>query len=405
MGLKGLAFSVDPLRPFNFSDTQKWKQEGKSYKLLTPDIEKDKQAFHFGIKEVVVKGGDRSKERVTIRGIANANIIDRVCERLDPRGCKVMDYLKNPQILAHHNYYHPVGQVEILDIQDDGVHFEGWVGDPTRSELTAMQQEMRSLILQNIIKTVSVGFIPKKIRSPQYNDQGDMTEPLVIEEWELLEISLVAVPCNQDSVFGVRGYQAAEELAKLNSKVAEDSDNENDLKESNQEKDLVTCLVFDKDKFNLSSSKEWITVNGYTGLVDIKFCDEFDADFTEEGVSVVAVNTKGAKSDDSAKVEDPAKAEDNSTENFKGEVLTILRAMSETAQKSCDMTEKVYQKICESDSSDSEDDEEKKIETEVIETKEEDPTDVKAFGERLTTLEKTIEDLTTSVKLLVDRLV
>lgn len=147
-------------------------------------------------------------ERLRVGGCANANITDRVDERLDPRGLDAVDYMRNAQILAHHSYRDPVGQVEILDIQDDGVHFSGWVGDPGSVGgplgLTCMQTEMRSLVAQKIIKTVSVGFIPHKFRAPLYNGNGDMEEPLVIEQWELLEISLVAVPCNQLALIEMR---------------------------------------------------------------------------------------------------------------------------------------------------------------------------------------------------------
>lgn len=411
MTTKGLAFNLDPLRPISLTNTKKWQREGNtnSYKLLDPDIETDRQTFTIGLNEVVKAiGSDRSKERIVIRGIANANVIDRAQERLDPRGCMVNDFLKNPQLLAHHSYYHPVGQVEVLDLQDDGVHFEGWVGDPTRADLTAMQLEMRSLILQNIIKTVSVGFIPKKIRAPLYNDQGDMTEPLVIEKWDLLEISLVAVPCNQGSVFGVKDFQAAEDAAKLNSKIADDSVNEKTAKEDTQEKELVSCLIFDKDKFNLSSAKEWTAKNGYAVTVELKFCDEFDADFTEEGVSKVTVKAKGTKTEEVTTTTEAAKAEDNSTENFKGEVLTILRSMSETSAKSADMIGKIYQKTCESDSSDQVDDGSGKEDEEAKETTEgetkEVTSDTKAFEERVVGIEKNIADLTASVKLLVEHL-
>lgn len=233
---------------FNFADKTKWaSDDGKSYKLLNPDFEKDRQFATAEIKEVkAINAG----EKLWISGLANANIVDRMVERLDPRGIIVNDYMKNRQLLAHHSYYHPIGQVEELDIQEDGVHFRAWIGDPARAELTDMQKEIRSLVAQGILKTVSVGFIPKKVRAPLYNNDGSIQEAAVIESWDLLELSVVAIPCNQDSVFEIRSNeenttkQGEDVKVKVNGKTVETTEaaEATDTKQDVIGEEMVTLL-------------------------------------------------------------------------------------------------------------------------------------------------------------------
>lgn len=160
------------------------------------------------------KGFDPA-EPLMIRGMANRNMEDRYKEILSPVGCDTRNFLLNPILLADHSYTcrSAVGQVTAIDVQDDGVHFEAWIGNPKLAPLTEAQLVVRSLIAQGILKTVSVGFIPKKIKYPVFNDEGAIIEPAVIEQWELLELSVVAVPCNAESVFEMKGLR--EEVSRL----------------------------------------------------------------------------------------------------------------------------------------------------------------------------------------------
>lgn len=266
MSVKFLGFRPDPMRPMDLSNKNKWaSSDGRTFKLLSPDLDTDRQ---FAYAEVKVTKALNQGERLSINGIANANIIDRMAERLDPRGLDVTDYMKNSVLLAHHSYHHPIGQVDAIEVQDDGVHFSAWIGDPSKSELTPMQKEIRSLVAQGILKTVSVGFIPKKVKAPLFDSQGIMTEPCVIEAWELLELSVVAVPCNQDSVFQMRSLEAEKKSASIvNEQSPELSLNANDTKKGLEaalvENMVVQSLLFDKDIFTVDQIKEWATNNGY----------------------------------------------------------------------------------------------------------------------------------------------
>lgn len=145
---QSIGFSID------LSDSKKWQSTKQgTLKLVNPN-ETDK-LFTVGYLKVLNKedGGNVNEKpngKVYISGMANANVVDRVRERVDPRGLDSTDFLKNPILLAHHSYYHPIGQVTRLEQTNEGVEFEAWVGDPTKADLTEMQTEVRSLIRYSV---------------------------------------------------------------------------------------------------------------------------------------------------------------------------------------------------------------------------------------------------------------
>lgn len=145
-----------------------------------------------------------------IAGIANAAIVDRVNEMLDPRGAVLTNYMNNPVILADHNYSRPIGMATLVEAKDDGLHFEADIGRPDLAPLTDDQLEKRSLIAQGIICTVSVGFIPLEMQPAEYDDAGNLTKAAIYTRWELLEISVVSVPCNADSIFQMKELEMSQ---------------------------------------------------------------------------------------------------------------------------------------------------------------------------------------------------
>ncbi len=396
MSLKFLSFRRDPLKSFDFADKAKWQDVGGgSFKLLKPDMKKDRMFAAGTVK--ALKQVDPS-ERLYISGIANANIVDRMQERLDPRGIEVADYLKNAQLLAHHSYYHPVGQVEQLEIQEDGVHFRGWIGDPVKGELTEMQKEVRSLVSQGILKTVSVGFIPKKVRAPLFDDQGNMTEPCVIESWELLELSVVSVPCNQDSVFEMRGYQNENASATVDGSKSQVKDIFSQMASEDLE---VQALIFSDANFTEESAIAWARDNDFlfdkieetedSWKLKQKDPNEFEPDSFRtiditEGVKAVAGKVKDAT--------------DNAGDNYQQESLTMLRTISEGIKGLTEVCGNMMKKM----------EEPKKPEDEKPEPKPEDekpkPEDeeAKAISARVEKLEKSFDKVVKALEVLAGKI-
>lgn len=187
-------FTVNGQGKLVLSNRQKWVDEEAKLRTLAAVF--DTKAYD-------------PKSKLYVAGIANAKEIDRMNEVLEPVGCMYDAYQKNPVFLLQHNHSLPVGCVSMLKAEDNGMHFEGWVGDPAAAPLTRTQEDARSLVAQRIIKAVSVGFIPHEIRYPTYNERGDIVEPAKIEKWEMLELSLVAVPCNAGALFDLKGDPVA----------------------------------------------------------------------------------------------------------------------------------------------------------------------------------------------------
>jgi len=189
--------------------------------------------------------GVHPDDKLYIDGMANANVEDRMNEIVNPQGCDVRSYVKNPILLSDHMYHssYAIGIVEELRIEGDGVHFTAYIGDPSLGQLTDKQKEIRSLVAQKILKTVSIGFIPKEITVPEWDDEtGKMISPAKIEKWEMLELSIVPVPANQESVFDIKTLTNVKDFKENGSKA---------------EGTVIQSLIFDKELFTAETAKKW----------------------------------------------------------------------------------------------------------------------------------------------------
>lgn len=410
MSTKFLSFRPDPTRPLQLQDKKKWHSaDGRTFKLLHADLETDKQFAYAEIK-VSAKGMNQG-ERLGISGIANSNIVDRMQERLDPRGLDVTDYMKNSVLLAHHSYYHPIGQVESIDVQDDGVHFTGWIGDPSKAELTPMQKEIRSLVAQGILRTVSVGFIPKKVRAPVYDNQGNMTEPCVIEAWELLELSVVAVPANQDSVFEVRKFDSENNSAKMNKNMSNaeslnDSAIKDALSDAAQQNMVVQSLIFDKDIFTEEQAKKWATDHAFavdkSEINDSGYClhqrelSEFDAESLRTINLTEGVNAVVGKAQKDAGAET---AKEDVGSDVQAQMMALLQQLDAGQKRTLEMCDLMLKKL------EAKDGEEEVAEGEASASDTQKPEDeaAKALNARIARLEKGFDKLVSSVSMLIEK--
>lgn len=182
-----------------------YRLDGKGF--IVPDVKRG-EIPRLSTRSAVIgetKAYD-PKSKLFIAGIANAKEIDRMNEVMEPTGVLLDSFNKNPILLLGHCHGDPIGQVSSLKAEENGLPFEAWVGDPAAGAiLTRAQEDARSLVAQKILKAVSVGFIAHKIRYPTYNERNEMVDPAVIEQWEMLELSIVAVPCNASALFEAAG--------------------------------------------------------------------------------------------------------------------------------------------------------------------------------------------------------
>lgn len=123
--------------------------------------------------------------------------VDRDNEVLLPAGMSATDFKKNPVIFWNHDYDQPIGKCTKLT--SDGDH---WIAQATLSATDPRAKQVHGLMKEDIVKGVSVGFIPIEARNPTSKDKelfGDHVE-YIYSKWKLLEFSVTPLPANQDAL-------------------------------------------------------------------------------------------------------------------------------------------------------------------------------------------------------------
>ena len=237
-----------------------------------------------------------SDDKVKISGYASTDTKDRAWDVILPEAwAKGLDnYKKNPILLFNHNYSEPIGKTTSIDITDKGLFIEAEISKAGASKVA-------SLIEDEVLKAFSVGF---SCKDAEYDSA---TDTFVIKEAELYEVSVVAVPCNQDAIFSVsKSFDSEEELKKFKEEIckvehtAEDSVNAQDS-------------VDDSTK-----SKEKLKMN-----------EEQLAQLLKDAAAEAAKSVIDAEAEKVAKKEQDAKE----AEDFKIQVKTAAESLLEDVEK------------------------------------------------------------------------
>ena len=164
-----------------------------------------------------VKKGSKS---LKIAGYANTIVKDRAGDVVTAQAWAkgVENYRRNPVLLYQHKHENPIGRVEKITVDKKGIFVEAAV-----SEAAEKNHGVQTLIKDGALKSFSVGF---RVKDGKYNREDDS---MMITDVELLEISVVSVPCNQDSLFSIRKSFDSENDYKEFVKSFEDAD-ENEIK-------------------------------------------------------------------------------------------------------------------------------------------------------------------------------
>lgn len=134
------------------------------------------------IKGLVTKADGEGKYKV----LASTAAIDRVGDSIDQNGWELDNFKKNPVMPWAHDYtLLPIAKVTNIYVSTLGLEAEF---EFAPAEGNPMAQQVKVLYDQGYLNAVSVGFIPK-----QRNGN-------VITKAELLEISFVPVPANQEAL-------------------------------------------------------------------------------------------------------------------------------------------------------------------------------------------------------------
>ena len=143
-------------------------------------------------------------ESILIEGYANTVDKDRAGDVVPAHVWElgIKNYLKNPIILAHHDMSKPIGRMTDFSVDSKGL----WI----KARISAAAEDEFNLIRDGVLTAFSVKFIVKDA------DYDSITDLFVVKELELLEISVVSIPMNQNSLFNLsKSFETAAELEEF----------------------------------------------------------------------------------------------------------------------------------------------------------------------------------------------
>lgn len=129
-------------------------------------------------------------DSIFISGYASINVPDRDGDVIPSSvwAAGMLNYLKNPIVLAYHDHDNAVGRMVEHKIDSKGL----WI----KARISAAS-EIFSLVKDGVLTAFSVSF---RVNDAEYDTESEL---FVIKELELIEISVVSVPCNQDTLFSL----------------------------------------------------------------------------------------------------------------------------------------------------------------------------------------------------------
>lgn len=140
---------------------------------------------------------------IFIEGWANTVDKDRVGDVVLPSAFEgtMKDYMENPIMLYQHDWDKVAGNiVEFKIVDDENEPVNGlWIKAKVSNAKDV--EDVRTKIKEGSLKTFSIGY--NEIDS----DYDKETNTNIVKELELLEISIVTIPCNPFAKFGVSGEE------------------------------------------------------------------------------------------------------------------------------------------------------------------------------------------------------
>ena len=139
--------------------------------------------------------------KIIIKGFANTVDRDRIGDVILPSAFKktLPEYMENAVLLFQHNWDKVIGKVYKAEIKDEGLYIEAEISQAKDVE------DVRTKIAEGSLKTFSIGY------NELVADYDEENACNVIKELELLEISVVTIPCNPKAKFVAEVQKTAEE--------------------------------------------------------------------------------------------------------------------------------------------------------------------------------------------------
>lgn len=190
------------------------------------------------MKKEFIKASLQSNNDDVFTFVASDETMDRQGESLPIDAWDLRNYKKNPVLLVNHDYKveNIVGTAKKVRVVDGQLIF-----DAVFHEITALAKEVKEMVKQGFLNTVSVGFM----RKPGKRAEDPMTN-------ELFEVSFVPVPANP----------SAERIKALVETAAKEAKGE-EVKEwvaRQAETTEVQTVICAKDTFeSAEEATQWVT--------------------------------------------------------------------------------------------------------------------------------------------------
>lgn len=139
-----------------------------------------------------IKAIEEDDGELKIVGYASTDAMDRSSDKILATAWSkggLRNFEMNPILLFNHDYNKPIGKVVEMGTDSRGLKIKGVISKSAG--------DVYNLVKEGVLSTFSVGFL---IKDADYDKSVD---GLVVKNAELLEVSVVSVPCNQDATFSV----------------------------------------------------------------------------------------------------------------------------------------------------------------------------------------------------------
>jgi hypothetical protein len=155
-----------------------------------------------------IKADGSSDTSIYIEGYASTVDTDRqgdvVPTQVWNKG--MTNYLKNPVILAYHDHGQPIGRMTEYKTDSKGL----WI----KARISSAAKQFQ-LIKDGILTAFSIGF---RVLDAEYKTDADV---FLIKDLELVEISVVSVPANQNTLFDLsKAFDSAEDYKSFKEQFA-----------------------------------------------------------------------------------------------------------------------------------------------------------------------------------------
>lgn len=161
---------------------------------------------------------------IYIEGYASTMDTDRVGDVIPPQVWKrgMDNYLRNPIILAFHDHNDPIGRMVEHKVDNKGL----WI----KARISAAA-EYFGLIKDGVLTAFSVGF---RVKDAAYDAASEV---FTVKELELIEISVVSVPANQNTLFSLsKAFDDADDIMQFKKQFAPEGETAKGLESSKEAK-------------------------------------------------------------------------------------------------------------------------------------------------------------------------